>query len=177
MTDDSSNGVRWLPTSSGRITGWLGLVVAGVLVVLSATGSLPWWWLGAAAVVAWFGWAAMLRPRIGLTSDDLVLRGIVSTTAVPLGRIRKIAVRQVFAVWVGERRYVSPAVGRSRRQTLRPTKTGRGSMHEADAIEDAVRAAMRDTVGSAAPVTRVWAWPEIVLGAVAVGLLVVLILL
>lgn len=176
MTDDSSKSVRWLPTSAGRISGWLGLVVAVVLAGLTVAGQLPWGWLGAAVVVAWFGWAAMLRPRIGLTADDLVLRGIVSTTFVPLGRIRTIKVQQVFAVWVGEQRYVSPAVGHSRRQVVRPTRAAKGAMYEADAVEDAVRAAMRDTIGSAKPVTRTWAWPEIALGVAALLLLVVLVL-
>lgn len=176
MTDDSRedalNGVRWLPATGGRVTGWLGFVVAVVLAVLTLW-SLPVPWLGIAAVIAWLSWSAMLRPRIGLTADHLVLRGIVSTTRIPLGRIRKVAIQQVFAVWVGEQRYVSAAVGRSRRQILRPRKAARGDMHAADAIEDSVRAAMRDTVGSADPVTRTWARLEIALGVAALVLIVV----
>ena len=174
MTDDSSNGVRWLPATSGRAMGWLGLVASVLIAVLTAW-SLPTWWLGVAALLAWGSWAIELRPRIGLTRETLVLRGIVSTTRLPLGRIRKIAIQQVFAVWVGEHRYVSAAAGRSRRQVLRPRKAVQGSMHPADAVEDAVRAAMRDTIGNDTPVTRTWDWPVVALGVAALALLVALV--
>jgi hypothetical protein len=75
---------------------------------------------------------------------------------------------------VGEKRYVSAAVGRTRRQILRPRKAAKGDMHAADAIEETVRAAMRDTIGNATPVTRTWAWPVIALGLAAVLLVVLL---
>lgn len=153
--------------------GWLGLAASVILAALTAW-ILPTWWLGVAAVLAWGSWAIELRPRVGLTSQTLVLRGIGSITRLPLGRVRKLAVQQVFAVWVGEKRYVSPAVGRSRRQVLRPRKAVQGRMHPADAVEDAVRAAMRDTVGTAEPVTRTWDWPVIAVGVAALALLALL---
>lgn len=174
MTDDSPKAVRWLPSTGGHVTGWLGLGVAAVIVLATLIGGLPAGWVGIAAVLAWLAWAAMLRPRIGLSGSRLLLRGLISTTSIPLGRIRKVAVQQVFAVWVGDKRYVSAAAGRTRRQILRPRKTAEGTMHPAAAVEDAVRAAMRDAVGSADPVIRTWAWPEIAAGVVALLLLVVL---
>ena len=177
MTDDSPEPVRWLPVSSGRITGSMGLAVAALLAVLSVLGDLPLPWLGAAAMVAWVVWTAMLRPGIGLTSTSLVLRGLVSTTTIPLSRIRVLTVQQVLAVWVGERRYVSAAVGHTRKHLVRPTKASRGTVLVGDAAEDAIRAQMRDALPSTDPVTRAWAWVEIGLGVASVLLFAVLLVL
>lgn len=168
--------MQWFDSTSGRVGGVVGLVLAGLMAAAGLAGALPLGWVGLAAVFAWVAWVAMLRPRLGVSSSDLVLRGLVSTTTIPLGRIQRIAVQQVFVAWVGDRRYVSAAVGHSRRQIAKPTRAARGSMHYADAVEDMVRARLRDAVGTAAPVERRWAWVEIGLGVAALVLLVVLIL-
>lgn len=119
--------------SSGRITGITVLVTVAAIVAFSAfdresgfsapvvAGSL------AAGVIAW---AAMLRPQIWVTERDLVLRNMFETVSVPLGAIEEIVIRQVLAVRAGGERYVSPAIGRSRRDTIKSgSSTGAGSRH------------------------------------------------
>ena len=71
----------------------------------------------AALVVGVVVWCAMLRPRLWVTTSDVVMRNMFSTVRVPLAAIEQITVRQVVAVRAGDKRYVSPAVGKSWRQS------------------------------------------------------------
>ncbi len=75
-------------------------------------------------------WAAFLRPQLSVQGHHLVLRGMLDTVRVPLRLVDSIAVRQVTAVGAGGKRYVSPAVSRSRRDLNRQDAApgrGRGS--------------------------------------------------
>ncbi|UUZ58034.1 hypothetical protein [Nocardioides sp. B-3] len=58
----------------------------------------------------------MLWPRVSLTADDPVLRTMVERQRLPLAAIEELAVRRVMAVKVGEKRYVSSALGRPLRK-------------------------------------------------------------
>lgn len=186
--------VDWFRPTSGRVIGSLGVAAAAAVDVLalvdwSSSASLPT--ATAAALVGVLVWAAMLRPRVGLTGSNLVLRNMFETVHVPLAAIEKLVVRQFLAVRVGDRRFVSPALGHSMRSLMRSaSKERRGSglrtpetvteMKYADLVEQQIRAAAEearavagvalmsdDQLALAAAVRRDRAWVEL-------GLVVVL---
>ncbi len=112
---------RFRPTS-GRV---MGSAAVSLVVVVVVIGLLPGD-QGIAPYVAWgalfagvLAWAAMLRPRLWATTSHLVMRNMLSTISIPLAAIEQVAVRQVCAVRAGDRRFVSPAVGRSIRELRR----------------------------------------------------------
>lgn len=108
--------------TSGRWTGIMIQVVVVVVVAICVLDRENGFGLTTAAVAVLVGvlsWATMLRPRVWLEPERLVLRNAFETVAVPLAGISEVAVRQVLAVRVGEKRFVSPAIGKSWRQTLR----------------------------------------------------------
>jgi len=132
---------RFRPTG-GLLTGVLALgVVAAVVVVgvanLSRGFPLPF--VTAALVLGVLAWAAMLRPRVWATADELVLRNMLSTAVIPLAAVEGVVVRQVMAVRAGDRRYVSPAIGKPRGRSsgwgrreaaVTPFGSPRGPRHE-----------------------------------------------
>lgn len=121
---------KFRPTS-GPLVGYVALVLAAGTVAVAVIGRDE----GVPSTLGWIGglvavlvWSSMLRPRLWVTRSDLVMRNMLDTVAVPLAAIEQIAVRQVLAVRVGEKRYVCPAVGKSWRQNL---KAGRARPTEA----------------------------------------------
>lgn len=110
---------------TGQVGGWLsvlaGLFLAGIAVTgddqrvhsLGAVGLL----------VAALSWASMVRPALWVERSgqvrDLVLRNGFTTTRLPLAAIERLAVEQVLFVWVGDKRYGSPVLGRSRRKVIK----------------------------------------------------------
>jgi hypothetical protein len=179
----------WFDATSGRATGWMGLVAGAVVVVVgivdrSAAGIV------AGLLIGLLSWVVLLRPRVGIGGGDLLLRGMVSTTAVPLATVETVTMRQVLAVRAGEHRYVSAAVGHSLRDLNRqrrlaarsevpePTiQTRRPSYadHVSDLITERAREARRDGAAGG-PARRQWAWPELAAVAVLVVALVVALL-
>ena len=185
---------RFRPTS-GRITGSLAVtlvvVVAGIGLWPGDHGIAPYAAWGA-LFVGVLAWSAMLRPRLWVTESDLVMRNMLSTITIPLAAIEQVAVRQVCAVLVGERRYVSPAVGKSMGQLWRNrdsrTKRPTSDISYAEFVEDRIRMLAEqaraqagiglmsdEQVALAAGVRREWAWLEIAaLGVTLVGFVVTL---
>ena len=184
---------EFVPTS-GKVTGVIGLLIAAGVVVVGLVDreqGFPPVVIGIALLAGALIWATMLRPRMWATGEHLVMRNALSTTRIPLAAIEQIAVRQVVSVRAGERRYVSPAVGKSWRQSLlasrgRARTTAQGStpypvfveerLHQLadDARRDAGVAPLSDEqLALAAGVRREWAWPEI--AALAAGALVVVV--
>ena len=190
MTDPADAGddsvvERFAPTS-GRVSGIVGLITAGVVLILAVLGWDAGTPLGV-AIVAVLGavlvWSAMLRPALWTTTRDLVFRGIFSTTRVPLAAIDTVVVTQVLAVKVGDQRYVSPVIGYTVRQTMKakvrdgqgPATSAAGPSQEHQAFVEArigyVAQDARDRLGIrkgspeqqalAADVRRTWAWPEL----------------
>ncbi len=195
-----TESVQWFRPTSGRVIGSLGLVAAAAVFILalvdwSASASLPT--AAGAALAGVLIWAAMLRPRVGLTGSALVLRNMFETVHVPLAAIEQLVVRQFLAVRAGERRYVSSALGHSMRSLIRSaSKEKRGSglrtpehvtdLKYADLVEQQIRAAAEEAravagvsllsdeqLALAADVRREKAWPEL---GLTVGLVVVLVL-
>jgi hypothetical protein len=198
VADESIETFR--PTN-GRVVGVLGLGVALVLLVLAVVERAPAWTIGLLATIAMLTWAAVLRPRVRIVGDALELRNMFITQAVPLAAIEEVAVRRVLVVRARDRRFVSPAIGRSLRQTLRPKppdqlglatlQEGRDLVAKAadsypDFVEERIRAAAsdhRDRLGIqgrsdeqqalADDVRREVGWPELGAMAAAVVLLLV----
>ncbi len=204
--EQSAEVERFRPTS-GRFTGIVLLVSAFAVASLSVVQRehvIPE--VGAAALfLGVVAWAVTLRPRISLVGDRLELRGAVDTVAIPLAGIEELAVRQVLAVRAGDRRYVSSALGRTRRQLMK-AKAGAISLTASDPdtdpnsrvaapnyaqyVEDRIRhrvdrarAAAGLTRGSTeqvalgSQVERSMAWPEIIGLAASAALFVALVVL
>jgi hypothetical protein len=181
---------RFTPTS-GRISGIVGLITAGVVLILALLAWDTGTPLGVAIVAVLGGllaWAALLRPALWTTSQDLVMRGMFGTHWIPLAAIDTVIVTQVLAVKVGDRRFVSPVIGYTVRQTMRARvrdaraasspDPGPTQVHQAfvEARIAYVAQDSRDRLGVrkgspeqdalAAGVRHTWAWPE--LGAAVV---------
>jgi len=192
---------RFTPTS-GRFSGIAGLITAGVVLILAVLGWDTGTPLGVAIVALLGGllvWAAMLRPALWTTGNDLVMRGMFGTHWIPLAAIDTVIVTQVLAVKVGEQRYVSPVIGYTVRQTMRskvrdarsPTSSAPAPTQEHQAFVEAriayVAQDARDRLGIrkgspeqqalAAGVRHTWAWPELVAAAVLVLAFVVWVIL
>ena len=205
MSDDQPE--RFAPTS-GRVTGVVGLLLAASVIVLGLADrdtGIADWVMVLAALMGVLIWAAVLRPRVSLVGEHLELRNMLETILVPLAAIEQLAVRQVLAIRVGDKRFVSPAVGKSRRQLRgrpafgqgpvaarlrsKPADDARTTVDYADFIEQRIRQRMEDEraargiraasaeqLALAQEVRRQPAWPEIVALAVLSVALVVTIL-
>ncbi|MCL8025225.1 hypothetical protein [Nocardioides bruguierae] len=116
---------RFAPTS-GRVTGTIGIAICLLLVVLAVLGagaSAPV--AGIAAVLGVLAWATMLKPRLRIVGDRLVLVNSFETVTVPLAGITSVLVQQVLVVVVGGRKFTSPAAGRSWRQAAKKPRSTR----------------------------------------------------
>lgn len=188
MTQSVADPVEWWRPTGSRFLGLLGVSLAALVLVLAALDHAQSYALPVACGAVFTGvliWAAMLRPRVGATGSTLVLRNMLDTVRIPLAGIEELALRQVLAVRVGEKRYVSPALGRSWRALARGEgragKERASDLSYADIVEDQLRSLV-DTARSqaglrrgspeqlalAADVRREPAWPEISLLLVSV---------
>jgi hypothetical protein len=182
---DQGSVERFRPTS-GRFTGIVlevGALAVAALSVVDRDAVIPE--VGVTALfLAVIGWAVVLRPRVSLVGDDLELRGMVGTVAIPLAAVEELAVRQMLAVRAGDKRFTSPALGRSRRSLVKQklpadAPEDGGAQHVPQSypeyveerirqrVDDAVaRAGVRrgsdEQVALASGVRRTHAWPEII---------------
>lgn len=173
---------KFRPTG-GRVTGVLAVVLAAAIAVIGIVSrgeGVPSQVVAGALLGGVLAWASMLRPALWLTATELVMRNMLETVHLPLAAVEEMAVRQVLAVSVGDRRYVSTALGKSWRRTLRssaPTgKRPEGGQHVTDLpyvdfveqrlrqrVDDArdatgVRRGSEEQLDLAAGVRREWAW-------------------
>lgn len=191
---------RFRPTS-GRLTGALGLVVAGVVLlvgVVERDRGFPLWLIAAAVLAAVLVWTSMLRPGLWATREHLVMRNMLETVTIPLAAIESYNVRQVLVVLAGDRRHVSTVLGRSWRNValgnrrVRPGADGTlptelpyvdWAQERLGQLIDDARAAAGVRVGSpeqvalGAAVRREPAWLPIAAVAASVAALVVTVLL
>lgn len=170
---------RFRPTS-GRILGVLALALAVAVVVIGVVdreSGFPAPVVAAAVVFGILVWSAMLRPKVWVTEQDLVMRNMLHTVCIPLAAIEQVVVRQVLAVSAGEKRFVSPAIGRNWRQAYRSNRAARQPTalesypvfveeRIAQLAEDArsktgVELLSDEQLVLAEDVRRTWAWPEI----------------
>lgn len=131
MTDDRVEKFR--PTN-GRFVGAVGLVGALAVFVVCLVEDAPLWLLGMTALVAVLVWAAVLRPDVRIVGDELELRNMLLTSGIPLAAIEEVVVRRVLAVRTGDRRFVSPAISRTLRQTMRPKKGAQPAGSDGDLV-------------------------------------------
>ncbi len=116
--------------TTGPLAGLLALaVLLGVLVadLLGQGVALAPWGYALVVLLGVLVWAAVLRPRVWVGQGDLVLRTMLETVRLPLAAVESLAVRQVLVVTAGGRRYVCPALGRSRRALARGPGRGGGA--------------------------------------------------
>lgn len=143
--------------TSGRFLGVVGLVVcAGVVVIglVDPDSGIGVTSIALAVLVGVLVHGSMLKPVVRATDDELEMVNLFETVRLPLAGVETVAVRQVLAVLVGDKRYVSPAVGRTFRQALRKPRStrelamtpvpGEGlvaeeGMNYADFVEDRLR--------------------------------------
>jgi hypothetical protein len=182
--------------TSGRVTGWLTVALAGLLVVAGLAyldEGFPPWVLAAGLLVGVLAWAAMLRPALWATREHLVMRNLAETVHIRLAAVEEMAVRQVLAVRAADRRFVSTVVGRTWRKAVTSRRgPGGGDATPADGmpyadfvetrlhdlVEDArasagVRAGSPEQLALPDAVRRQRDWLPIALIAVSVVVLVV----
>lgn len=124
--------VQRFSVTSGRIFGALAVATAAGVVLaalLDARGGPSYETVTLAVFFGALAWTAMLRPRVELDESRLVLRNMLETVSVPLAAIESVAVRQVLVVFAGDKRYTSPAVGRTRRQLHRDGRQSTRGSH------------------------------------------------
>ncbi|GAA1925300.1 hypothetical protein [Nocardioides hwasunensis] len=132
VQDDRDAVVERFHPTSGRITGWLTVALAAVVLVAGVAyldDGFPAWVAGAALLVGVLAWAAMLRPALWVTREHLVMRNLGETVHVRLAAVEELAVRQVLAVRADDRRWVSTVVGRTWRKAV--TARRRPDEHDA----------------------------------------------
>ena len=118
--------------TSGRVTGWMTVVLAAVVAaagVVYLDEGFPLWLVATAVLVGVLAWAAMLRPACGCATSRLVMRNMLETIQIRLVAVEELAVRQVLAVRAADRRWVSTAVGRSVRKTMTSGRRAAGGGH------------------------------------------------
>ena len=121
LRDDGETVVERFEATSGRVTGWMTVVLSAVLVVAGLVyldDGFPAWVVAAGLLAGVLAWAAMLRPALWATEEHLVMRNLAETVHIRLVAVEELAVRQVLAVRAGDRRYVSTVVGRSWRKAI-----------------------------------------------------------
>lgn len=162
MTQSDGVEVERFNATSGRVTGWLTVVVAVLVVglgVVYVDEGFPVWVIASALLVGVLAWAAMLRPALWVRGEHLVMRNMLETITIRLDAVEEMAVRQVLAVRADDRRWVSTVVGRSWRRTMRPGRSkpaepgGRPetTVRYVDFVEDR----LRELVGDARTATGV----------------------
>jgi hypothetical protein len=112
---------RFRPTN-GRATGLLGLVLCVALAAVFVTSAPASTAVPATLACAFAGllvWAAMLRPTVAATSEQLRMRTMFETVEIPLASIEAVLVRRFLVVRSGGRKYICPAISRSLRKTVR----------------------------------------------------------
>ncbi|MFC4784230.1 hypothetical protein ACT8ZV_07135 [Nocardioides sp. MAHUQ-72] len=166
--------------TSGKIPGVIAIGVAAVVIVFSVVErdrGFPLPIVLGAVAFGILAWAALIRPRVWATREHLVMRNMLHTAWVPLAAIEQVAVRQVLAVSAGDRRFVSPAIGRTLRQTVknnRAVKPERAIESYPVFVEErilqladdartqhGVRRFSEEQAALAVGARKAWAWPEI----------------
>lgn len=191
---------RFGPTS-GLVSGTVGLLLAagtvGYVAVVEPTPTGLKVALGAVLFAA-LTWAVVLRPRVLVVGDRVVLRNAFRDTHVPLAAVEHVTLGQALTVWAAGERHQCLGVSRSGRAQIRAQRRqaaaaqlGAGEAVAAAAAHDleqetyAVRRLRELARGaqrvagdgdSPQPVRHTWAWPEVLAVAVtgvafALGLL------
>ena len=154
VQDDRTAVVERFHPTSGRVTGWLTVLLAAAVVVSGVAyrgEGFPVWVSGGAMLLGVLAWAAMLRPALWVTGEHLVMRNLAETVHIRLAAVEELAVRQVLAVRAADRRWVSTVVGRSWRKAAqtRHRPSGEGGPQEGMPYADFVEQRLYELVDSA----------------------------
>ena len=106
-----------------RGVGWLAAGAAVALGIYFVVSSPTLGGVRACLViwlVAWCAWAVLIRPRVDVEDDVIVLIGSVRDVRIPAARVDAVRVRAYLELVVGRRRYTSAAIG------FRPSSLARG---------------------------------------------------
>ena len=168
--------VQRFHATNGRVSGYIGLAAALVVLVLAIAAHSSGTPLGVAILAVLAGllvWAIVLRPAVWTTDRHLVMRSMFHTDTIPLRAVERVVVGQVLAVFAAGRRFVSAAIGYSTRQTIKnrtEARTGRGEpatamdTYQVFVEERLTQLAQEDREryddGESEP-RRTFAWPEI----------------
>lgn len=186
--------------TSGVIAGVLGIGCGALVVVLTivhGVDAAAWPYIAGGLFAIAVCWALLLRPRVVLGADELVLRNVVSDYRIPYARIGDFFVRTTTVAVVDDHKYVGLGVGRGMREMTRtrrvasdpltrtrgvlpePEKTRHpGASHSAaDQLEDQMAQRLKDPAPSERGVRRTPAIPEIAaLAVTAAGLVLAIVL-
>ncbi len=163
--------------NSGTVAGWVGVVLAAVVVTLVAINERSEDGLRTGLAVALVGvvvWCYLLRPRIKVRPPILLLRNAFADWEIPLASVEEVTVRTVTGVYTAERRYDGIAVGRTVRSILRSQAGGTGDETADLMTAQIMRAAAsaRERGEETGPARRTPAYPElVVLSLLAAALL------
>ena len=87
LQDEHDTVVERFHATSGRVTGWLAIALAAVVVLAGLAyrdEGFPAWVTGAALLGGVVAWAAMLRPALWVTDEHLVMRNLAETVHIRL---------------------------------------------------------------------------------------------
>ncbi len=122
--------------------GVISIMLAIVIAVAAAFSHGSWIVVVVALLFGAAAYAALVRPRVGLTSDSLVMRHMLTTQEVPLASITSVSIARTLVVRTDSgARFVSPALSRSLRRSLRPTQHD-PLKNYADLVEDKIQHAV-----------------------------------
>jgi hypothetical protein len=186
----ADHGLEKFRTGSGRVAGYVALLLAvavAVLVVADGYHSADLKTLLLCAFLAAAFWAALIRPVVAVRGDRLLLRSMVSEVWVPLAAVESVRIGMYLGVRAGGRTFTSVAVGRGKRGLYRQRRVGPDPLRvSADLIEQTLERRAENARAQAgiafmsdeqfalgAACRRQWAWPVIaLLSALAVAVLV-----
>jgi hypothetical protein len=117
-----SEDVQTYRATGGRVSGVLGVLLSAALAVtfvVSEQASVAVPGVLGCLVFGVLVWAAMLRPRVATTQDELRLTTMFESVTIPLAAVENVLVRRYLLVRAGGRKYICPAIGRSLRKTVR----------------------------------------------------------
>ena len=164
------------------------------MALVNGVEAVEWRYIAGALLGIAVCWSLLLRPRVVLEQDELVMRNAVSDYRVPYSRISEFFVRSTTVVLADGRKFLGLGVGRRRADMTRTPRvasdplTRAGAMvaeperltpgkSAADQLEEQVDVRRNLAAMSEAPVRRVPAVPEIVaLVATALALVIAIVL-
>lgn len=154
LQDEQHAVVERFHATSGRVTGWLAIALAAVVVLAGLAyrdEGFPAWVTGAALLGGVVAWAAMLRPALWVTDEHLVMRNLAETVHIRLAAVEEMALRQVLAVRADDRRWVSTVVGRPWRKAMntRRAQVGKSETTEGMPYADYVEHRIYELVDAA----------------------------
>lgn len=172
--------------TSGAVSGVLGeagVVVALALALMASDGVVMLRIAACALLCGVLVWAYLLRPRVVLRAEGVLLRNALLDTAVPYSLIDRVVIRSTTNVFVGRKKYVGLGVGRGMREMVRPPAVGPGpaasrprteitNRQIPDFVEDQIRERTKECAEGGPAVRRLPAWPEII-ACVVLGVAVV----